>query len=89
MFQGRTPYRHWTSRNRFGLAFIQNSEIGAHYKSAEVNGEYVDIDYVLQPNDTILIHKNDTLTARIEWFRILETKTAVNRLITTLKSLHT
>lgn len=63
------------------FAFILNSEIGAHYKSAEVNGAYVDIDYVLQPNDTILIHKNDTPTARIEWFRVLETKTAINRLI--------
>ena len=63
------------------FAFILNSEIGAHYQSAEVNGKPVDIDYVLQPNDTILIHKNDTSTARIEWFRILETKTAINRLI--------
>ena len=69
------------------FAFILNSEIGAHYKSAEVNGTYVDIDYVLQPNDTILIHKNDTPTARIEWFRVLETKTAINRLIVTLSQI--
>lgn len=66
------------------FAFILNSEIGAHYQSADVNGNPVDIDYVLQPNDTILIHKYDTPSARIEWFRILETKTAINRLITIL-----
>ena len=66
------------------FAFILNSEIGARYQSADVNGKPADIDYVLQPNDTILIHKNDTPTARLEWFRILETKTAINRLITIL-----
>lgn len=30
------------------FAFILNSEIGTHYKSAEVNSKSVDIDYVLQ-----------------------------------------
>ena len=67
------------------FAFLLNSEIGAHFESAEVNSNIVEIDYILQPEDTILIHKSEEKTARIEWFKILETKAARNRLITILK----
>lgn len=63
------------------FAFILNSEIGSHYKGASVNGNPVEMDYVLQPGDHIVVFKSETVTARVSWFAILETKTAINRLI--------
>ena len=39
------------------------------------------MDYVLQPGDHIVVFKSETVTARVSWFAILETKTAINRLI--------
>ena len=63
------------------FAFFINSEVGSHYNGAEVNGKPVEMDYVLQPGDHIVILKSENVTARVAWFAILETKTAINRLI--------
>lgn len=67
------------------FAFILNTNIGAHYIGAEVNGKSVEMDYVLQPNDQVNILKGDEPTARISWFGILKTTTATNRLIKLLE----
>ncbi len=67
------------------FAFILNSKVGSHYERAEVNGKGVEMDYVLQQGDRVVIFKNDTMTARISWFELLETKTAIRRLVSELE----
>ena len=68
------------------FAFILNTNIGAYYVGAEVNGNTVDMDYVLQQGDQVTILKGDEPTARVSWFRILKTSTATNRLIAFLEN---
>ncbi len=62
-------------------AFIINTMMGACYKEAYVNGNKVELDYVLQNKDQVYIVKDKVVKASVSWFRYLETKTARNRLI--------
>lgn len=71
------------------FAFALNTEIGARYESARVNGESVSIDYVLKDGDTVVIQKADHYTADLDWFYILETKSARKRLVDFLKRRNT
>lgn len=67
------------------FAFVLKTDIGVRYNGAEVNGKSVEMDYVLQPSDQITIIKSDEHTARLDWFKILETKSAVSRLVEWMK----
>ncbi|MBQ7907045.1 MAG: bifunctional (p)ppGpp synthetase/guanosine-3',5'-bis(diphosphate) 3'-pyrophosphohydrolase [Clostridia bacterium] len=67
------------------FAFMLNQEIGASFLGAEVNGIRVEIDHVLEQDDHVKILRADYCTARLDWFPILETKTARNRLVEVFK----
>lgn len=68
------------------FAFVLKTDIGVRYNGAKVNGNYVEMDYVLQPGDQITVIKSDNSTARLDWFKILETKSAVSRLVEWMKN---
>ena len=63
------------------FAFVLKTEIGVRYNGAEVNGKPVEMDYILQPGDQVIIIKSNNPTAKLDWFKILETKSAVSRLV--------
>ena len=67
------------------FAFILKTDIGVCYNGAEVNGNSVEMDHVLQPGDQVTVIKAETPTARLDWFKILETKPAVSRLVEWMK----
>lgn len=67
------------------FAFMLNQEIGASFLGAEVNGVRVEIDHVLMQDDHVTIIRGESYTARLDWFPILETKTARNRLVEVFK----
>ena len=67
------------------FAFVLKTDIGVRYNGAEVNGKPVEMDYVLESGDQVTIIKSDKPTARLDWFKILETKSAVSRLVEWMK----
>ena len=67
------------------FAFILKTDIGIRYNGAKVNGKPVEMDYIIQPGDQITIIKSDEPTACLDWFKVLETKTAVSRLVEWMK----
>lgn len=67
------------------FAFILQTEIGVCYNGAEVNGAPVEMDHILQPGDQVTVLKGDKPTAQLDWFKILETKPAVSRLVEWMK----
>ncbi len=68
------------------FAFVLKTEIGVRYNGAEVNGKPVEMDYILQPGDQVTVIKADDPTAQLDWFKILETKPAVSRLVEWMKT---
>ncbi|MBQ7761580.1 MAG: bifunctional (p)ppGpp synthetase/guanosine-3',5'-bis(diphosphate) 3'-pyrophosphohydrolase [Clostridia bacterium] len=62
------------------LAFLLNTEIGASYEGAIVNDIYVEPNYKLKNNDRVVIRRCEGYSAKIEWFTILESRLARNRL---------
>lgn len=68
------------------FAFVLKTDIGVRYNGAEVNGKSVEMDYVLKSGDQITIITSDKPTARLDWFKIFETKSAVSRLVEWMKA---
>ncbi len=62
------------------FAFSLNTEIGASYEGAIVNDVYVEPNYKLKNNDRVVIRRCEGYSAKLEWFTILESKLARNRL---------
>lgn len=62
------------------FAFSLNTEIGASYEGAIVNDTYVEPNYKLKNNDRVVIIRCEGYSAKLEWFTILESKLARNRL---------
>lgn len=67
------------------FAFVLKTDIGVCYNGAEVNGKPVEMDYMLEYGDQITVIKAEEPTARLDWFKILETKSAVSRLVEWMK----
>ena len=68
------------------FAFYLNTEIGASYESAIVNDTYVEPNYKLKSNDRVVIRRCEGYSAKLEWFTILESKLARNRLYSFLNT---
>lgn len=67
------------------FAFVLNTKIGVCFAGAKVNDKQVEMDYVLEQGDQVTIIKSGVYTARLEWFKILETKPAISRLVEWMK----
>lgn len=67
------------------FAFVLNLEIGVCFAGAKVNDKQVEMDYVLEQGDQVTIVKSGVYTARLDWFKILETKQATSRLVEWMK----
>lgn len=67
------------------FAFVLKTEIGVCYNGAEVNGKPAEMAYILQPGDQVTIIKAGNPTANLNWFKILETKPAMSRLVEWMK----
>lgn len=67
------------------FAFVLNLEIGVSFAGAKVNEKQVEMDYILEQGDQVTIIKSGVYTARLDWFKILETKQATSRLVEWMK----
>ncbi len=62
------------------FAFKIHTELGIHFKAAEINGRLVPADFRLREADSVLIIKDDNVTPQPDWTKSLFMKKNINKL---------